>query len=558
MVTDDPALAETHISWVLMSGERALKIYKPVRTDVLDHRDLDQRRAACEREVELNRRLAPDVYEGVATIVLGDEVLEPVVVMRRMPASRRLAGLLGTDEGPRRVRDVARAVAAFHASLPPLAPEAAEAVASADGLGARWRDDVAGLTALVDDGWRDQAVAIGERADTYLAGRSALLAARIEAGMVRDGHGDLLAEDIFCLDDGPRILDCLAFCDELRWGDVLGDVAFLVMDLERLGHPGLGRSLLTGYGEFSGEHHPGSLAHLYVAQRALVRAKVAALRADQTASGAGTTTSDVEELLGLAIDHLRRAEVRLALVGGLPGSGKSTLAGRMADELGWVVVSSDAVRRDAGLRYRDLHDPSAYDPATVGRVYEAMRTRAAQLMAHGMSVILDATWTSAAERDRARSMADDARARVLEVRCHAPSGLCRARVGSRGDQSDSEATEAVVDLLAGRADPWPEAIGVDTSGTGDDAAAHGGRTSENRRRGGRRSRPPAAPYPYEGGVQVATTPSPSACGRDRPVARRLMAIDIASPMGTAVLGQVVALPPVSHEPTRAAQTLYSL
>ena len=472
MVTDDPTLAETHISWVLMSDGRALKIYKPVRTDVLDHRDLDQRRRACEREVELNRRLAPDVYEGVATIVLGDEVLEPVVVMRRMPASRRLAGLLGTAEAPGRVHDVARAVAAFHASLPPLPPKAAAEVASAEGLAARWRDDVAGLAALVDDEWRDRAAAIGERADTYLAGRSALLAARIGSGMVRDGHGDLLAEDIFCLDDGPRILDCLAFRDELRWGDVLGDVAFLVMDLERLDHPGLARSLLADYCEFSGEHHPGSLAHLYVAQRALVRAKVTALRADQTASGAGTTTSDVEVLLGLTSSHLRRAEVRLALVGGLPGSGKSTLAGRMADELGWVVVSSDAVRRDVGLRYRDLHDPSAYDAATVGRVYEAMRTRASQLMAHGMSVILDATWTSATERDRARSLAGDAHARVLEVRCDAPPGLCRARVGSRGPQSDSEATEPVVDLLSGRADPWPEAFGVDTSG-GDDSAASG-------------------------------------------------------------------------------------
>ena len=184
--------------------------------------------------------------------------------------------------------------------------------------------------------------------------------------MVRDGHGDLLAEDIFCLDDGPRILDCLAFDDELRWGDVLGDVAFLVMDLERLGHPDLARSLLADHGEFSGEHHPGSLAHLYVAQRALVRAKVAALRTSQTGSGKGPTTPEVEALLGMAVGHLRRAEVRLALVGGLPGSGKSTLAGRMADELGWVVLSSDAVRRDAGLRYQDLHDPSAYDPATVG------------------------------------------------------------------------------------------------------------------------------------------------------------------------------------------------
>ena len=102
LMADDPMSAATHISWVLLTGDRALKIYKPVRTDVLDHRDLARRREACEREVELNRRLAPDVYEGVATIVLEDQVLEPVVAMRRMPASRRLAGLLGAHEGTRR------------------------------------------------------------------------------------------------------------------------------------------------------------------------------------------------------------------------------------------------------------------------------------------------------------------------------------------------------------------------------------------------------------------------------------------------------------------------
>ncbi len=464
-MADDPMCAETHISWVLLTGDRALKIYKPVRTDVLDHRDLARRREACGREVELNRRLAPDVYEGVATIVLEDQVLEPVVAMRRMPASRRLAGLLGADEAPGRVRDVARAVAAFHASLPALAPETAASVASVEALQARWAVDVAGLAALVGDEGRQPVAAIGRLAQTYLAGRGPLLAERVESGMVRDGHGDLLADDIFCLEDGPRILDCLAFCDELRWGDVLGDIAFLVMDLERLGHPVLARSLLADYCEFSGEHHPGSLAHLYVAQRALVRAKVGALRASQT----GATAPAVDALANLVVEHLRRGEVRLALVGGLPGSGKSTLAGRMADELGWVVVSSDEVRRDAGLRERDLHDPAAYDPETVARVYEAMRSRAAHLLSHGMSVVLDATWTSAAERARARTLAGETHARVLEVRCDAPPRLCQARVGARSPESDSEATEAVVGLLADRADPWPEALAVDTSGSSEAA-----------------------------------------------------------------------------------------
>ena len=120
------------------------------------------------------------------------------------------------------------------------------------------------------------------RATRYLAGRGPLFECRIAEGHAVDGHGDLLADDIFCLDDGPRILDCLAFDDDLRRGDVLADLAFLAMDLEHLEHgPAAAEALVAAYDEFADEHHPRSLLHFYVAQRALVRAKVRGLRAGQ-------------------------------------------------------------------------------------------------------------------------------------------------------------------------------------------------------------------------------------------------------------------------------------
>lgn len=465
----DPAvLAETHISWVLLSGDHAFKVHKPVRTDFLDRRDRAQRRLACEEEVRVNARLAPDVYRGVGSISLDGEDLEPVVVMRRMPASRRLTALLDSDDGRGLVREVARTVAAFHGRAEVVTSEAAGVVATANALRRRWGEDLAGLreatSGLTGEGDEVEAQLdeIERLADAYIAGRAPLFEERIAAGMVRDGHGDLLAEDIFCLDDGPRILDALAFDAELRTVDVLADVAFLVMDLQRLGHRDLAIAFLRDYCEFSGEHHPGSLAHLYVAQRALVRAKVAAIRQQQD-PGAG---DEALAFLDQTLDHLVRARVRLVLVGGLPGSGKSTLAGRLSDDHGWVVLSSDEIRRDLRLRKKDIGE-DAYGPDAVAAVYRRLLVEAGRLLERGYSVILDASWTSAERREEARALARHHHGSVTELRCAVPLELSRQRIRARARGStESEATVESVDVLAERVDDWPEALAVDTSETG--------------------------------------------------------------------------------------------
>ena len=145
------------------------------------------------------------------------------------------------------------------------------------------------------------------------------------AGRARDGHGDLLADDIFLLDDGPRVLDCLEFDDALRLDDVLADVAFLAMDLERLGRPDLAERFLAAYRAASGDTWPSSLAHHHIAYRAQVRAKVSAIRAEQ---GVPDSADKAQALLRLALAHLEAGRVRLVLVGGLPGTGKSTARSR--------------------------------------------------------------------------------------------------------------------------------------------------------------------------------------------------------------------------------------
>jgi aminoglycoside phosphotransferase family enzyme len=232
--------------------------------------------------VTVNRRFAPDVYEGTAVLQgPGGRPCEHFVVMRRLPDERRLTALLGTAEGPARVREVARAVAALHA----VAPRSADIdrAGTVEHLVGLWTANVREMrpvaASLLDDLDLERVEGAARR---YLEGRRRLLDERIAAGRIRDGHGDLLADDIFCLPDGPRILDALAFRDDLRHGDVLLDAAFLAMDLERLGHPALAARFLAWHREFSAETSPDSLAHHYVAYRALVRTKVRAMRWSQT------------------------------------------------------------------------------------------------------------------------------------------------------------------------------------------------------------------------------------------------------------------------------------
>ena len=177
--------------------------------------------------------------------------------------------------------------------------------------------------------------------DAYLSGRAALFAARIDGGHVVDGHADLLADDIFCLPDGPALLDCLEFDDRLRYVDVIDDAAFLAMDLEYLGRPDLAEFFLDRYRELSGDDAPDSLRHFYVAYRAVVRAKVDCVRLTQ---GHPEAAADAQRHLAIAAEHLSRGAVRLVVVGGAPATGKTTVA-RRSGRIPWC--TADLHRRHA-------------------------------------------------------------------------------------------------------------------------------------------------------------------------------------------------------------------
>jgi len=450
-----------------MFGDLAIKVLKPRRTAFVDQRTAAQRGAACQREVELNRRISPDVYLGTSPITVEGHVVDYMVVMRRLPASRRLSSLVGDPEFGPAIDWVARTIAQFHAGLPP--DQTASDVASAGAIGELWNRSLAETSEHVIGLNTDAPLdALGGMARRYLDGREPLFERRIAEGRIVDGHGDLLADDIFVLPDGVRILDCLAFDDRLRCGDVLSDVAFLATDLERIAGPSAAAEFMDRYCEMSGEHHPHSLLHHYMAYRALVRAKVACLRAAESDDNEqyAAAIQQARSLFRLSEEHLLKSEVTLTLIGGEPGTGKTTLAQAVADARGddTVGLSSDEVRKEL-LGHSPLDrlpsalDTGAYSPAHTARTYTELIERAASLTSLGTSVILDASWATDSFREEARLVAQRTSTSVIELCCVADSVTAATRVRRRLHEarSASDVTPELITTLSQRRDPWPEA-----------------------------------------------------------------------------------------------------
>lgn len=470
------AVSETHSGAVFFVGDRAYKLKKPVNLGFLDFTSRETRERVCHKEVELNRRLSPDVYLGVADVTgPGGAPCDHLVVMRRMPEERRLSTLVREREPLGDVvRQLARKLAAFHARAP-RGPEIS-AEGSRDAIRGRWEDSFEQVRPFHDTVLTPAvAVEIERLTEDFLAGREDLFTRRMTSGRIVDGHGDILADDVFCLEDGPRVLDCLEFDDHLRWLDGLDDVAFLAMDLERLGAPELGRELLDWYAEFSGDAAPHALRHHYIAYRAFVRAKVACLRHAQGDADAARLGHDYATI---ALRHLRQGVPRLILVGGLPASGKSTVSSAIADRLGGTVLRSDRIRKElAGLPAEQCaaegYGEGLYDAAHTAETYRELCRRAGELLRLGETVVLDGSWTAVEHRMIAAKVAGETCSMLVQLRCWAPETVTAQRLADRGlaDRTGaiSDATPEIARRMATDLHPWPAAHTILTAGTEHDS-----------------------------------------------------------------------------------------
>ena len=461
-------VVETHTGLVFLVGDRAYKVKKPVVTDFLDFSTVASRERACAHEVMLNRRLAPDSYLGVGHFSSPDGTAEPVIVMRRHSDTNRLATMVRRgDDVSGQLDAVAAVLARFHAGAARSRQVNDEArVAAVD---RRWSDNLDELARYANDGVAGldpaEVAEITSLATVFTSGRAALFARRIDESRIVDGHADLLADDIFCLPDGPALLDCLEFDDRLRYVDVVDDAAFLAMDLEFLGRPELGQFFLRRYLSMTSDDAPASLCHFYIAYRAGVRAKVDCVRITQGHPEAG---ADARRHLGIALAHLRAGAVRLILIGGGPGTGKTTLAHALAESIDAQVISTDDVRAEMAARGDISGEPGMlgeglYTPANIEAVYDAVLRRAQRELSEGRSVILDGTWRDEHSRLRARELAAAASADIVELVCAAALETTLGRISTR-TSTTSQATTAIATALAGHDDAgWPEAHRIDTS-----------------------------------------------------------------------------------------------
>lgn len=449
-----PHVAETHTGLVVLAGELAYKIKKPVVTDFLDFSTVAARERACAHEVTLNRRLAPDSYLGVGHFgAPGDPEPEPVIVMRRHPDERRLATLVRNGEDVTgHLKAIAAVLARFHAEAD--RSSAIDAQARVDAVSERWRQNLAELARYAETGvgGLDQhaVAAVGEMAARFMAGRAVLFAGRITDRRIVDGHADLLADDIFCLQGGPALLDCLEFDDSLRYVDVIDDVAFLAMDLEFLGRADLAEAFLARYTCLTGDDAPVSLRHFYTAYRAVVRAKVDCVRVTQ---GNPEAAADARRHLDIATAHLHRAAVRLIMVGGGPGTGKTTVARGLAESLGGKLISTDDMRAQMAAGGEITGEPGVlaeglYSASNVDAVYAAVLRSAHLALCEGRTVVLDGTWRDERHRAGAREMAARASALVTEFACVAPLAVTVTRIRNRTSTSSQVTTSQVTPEIA--------------------------------------------------------------------------------------------------------------
>lgn len=387
------AVMETHISWVLLAGGFAYKLKKPVTLPFLDYGTLEKRRACCEAELRLNRRFAPGLYLEVVELVG-----EPAVKMRRFDEALRLdhvckRGELSAD----RLAQFARDFAAFQAGAdvaPPASPFGAPRTVLADAL--ENFDELERLHPAA----QGRLAALRQWTQEEFARRAADFAQRKAAGRIREGHGDLHLGNLVLLDGKVTPFDCIEFNEGFRWIDVANEIAFTLLDLLEHGRPGLAAGLLDAWLTWSGDHAALAVLRFYLVYRAMVRAKVAALRAD---------LGDADAYLDFAARLAAPRPPTLTITFGPSGCGKTYESGRRlagADFLDTVRFRSDVERKRLfGLAPDAASGGTIYTPEATRRTYARLAELAELAIRAGWSAIVDAAFLKRAERESMRALA---------------------------------------------------------------------------------------------------------------------------------------------------------
>ncbi len=452
---DTIAVLETHISWVILAGCFAYKIKKPLDLGFLDFSALTKRRFYCEEEIRLNRRLAPDLYLDVIAIggdaeqpVLGAEpAFEYALKMQRFDTALQMDNLL--ENGlltTQHIDHLATTLAQFHSHLPAMPLDSEFGTAAS--IAAPARENFQRLKALLpsEDGPRLAVLATASEAEFSRCREG--FEQRRQAGWVRECHGDLHLGNIVVLAGQPTPFDALEFSASLRCIDVISDLAFLLMDLQQRDRADLAFRLLNAYLAETGDFAGIGVLRFYLGYRAMVRAKVAAIRAAQLPSSA---------LLLECRHYLRQADMALTfpcpaliITHGLPGCGKTTVAQQVLEKIGAIRLRSDVERkRMFGLAThpsrRASLDNDIYSAEATTRTYQRLHELADKILAHGYSVIVDAAFLLRHEREQFRQLAAERELPFVILSVNCADWVQRQRIEQR-QRDNNDASEADVNI----------------------------------------------------------------------------------------------------------------
>lgn len=453
---------ETHISWVLLTGEFAYKIKKPLALGFLDFSSLDKRLHACCDEVKLNRRLAPAIYLDVIPItgtpaaprVNGSgETFEYAVKMRQFPPDATLDRLDARGGmTAQHVEAIAATVARFH--LEGCARAAADSPwGDPEKVWQPVAQNFVQISSRLDDPADRQGLdALQRWSQAEHARLTPLMAARKREGFVRECHGDLHLGNLAWVDGQLLVFDCIEFNPALRWIDIQSEVAFCTMDLLQRGHADWAWLFLNGWLERTGDYSGIALLRYYAVYRALVRAKVSAIRGAQTAGPEREAAlAEVRALLNLATTLTRALPVRLDITHGLSGSGKTTVTRKLMQTPGAIRLRSDVERKrlaglDALARSGSGVGESLYAADATQNTYDHLARLTGAILDAGWPVIVDATFTARWQRGLLR---DVARAHQVAFRIldfPVPLAGLRERIVQRA-RSGGDASEADLAVL---------------------------------------------------------------------------------------------------------------
>ena len=456
---------DTHISTVLLAGEVAYKLKKPLDLGFLDFSTLESRYRACSEELRINRRLAPHIYQAVCSVTGSIDrpqidgtgpVIDWVVRMRRFDPDAILSRMMARLD-PVLIDSLATQVARFHAAADVC--DLQQPFGAPDTVYQPMRQNLAQIRSCAPDFGADV-----DRLGVWTSSRfdqlTGLLWDRRETGHIRECHGDLHLGNVALIDEVPVIFDAIEFNPGLRWIDMVNDIAFMSMDLQERGRSDLAYRFLDRYLQESGDYEGLPLLRFYEVYRALVRAKIAAIRTTQ----ADLVRSEAEQVLAELGGYVSFAKTLCApmrgavlITHGVSGSGKSHVAAELLDFLPAVRLRSDVERkRILGI------DPAAsataqgaYAPDITAKTYARLETMARLVAAAGYIVLVDATFLRFAQREAFSRIASSLGVPFAIIDCAAPVDMLRQRILSRSGRADnvSDADLAVMEAQLDSREP---------------------------------------------------------------------------------------------------------